>query len=172
LLNLSHRILVCEKSFVCYQKLINKCSTLYLRGWRLWPRRSCGFAYVTVLAGTSERLAGLRVLEETCRCCGIKWSCRIIIMEILHCGEGGEVKQLTRTSKKFPCVCDFLSLSLYSLVLYILHAHNVYIFICLILIVLNWYTCLIESIVPTLVWIKRAIEAPQLLIKKNLEKKF
>jgi len=43
------------------KKLITKCSTLYLRSWRLRPR-ACGFACVIVLARTSEGLAELTVL--------------------------------------------------------------------------------------------------------------
>jgi len=37
---------------------------------------------------------------------------RSFIVEILHSGEGGDVKQVVRTSKQFSRVCDYLSLSL------------------------------------------------------------
>jgi len=46
------------------KNLITKCSTLYLRSWRLLSRRACGFACV-VITRTSEGLAGPRVLEVT-----------------------------------------------------------------------------------------------------------
>ena len=35
-----------------------------------------------------------------------------IIVEILHIGEGGDVEQVSRTSKQTSRVCDFSSLSL------------------------------------------------------------
>ena len=52
-------------------QVITKCFNLYLEElWRLWPRRAFGFTCV-VLAGTSEGLAGPRVLEGArCKCCG------------------------------------------------------------------------------------------------------
>ena len=43
-----------------------------------------------------------------------------IIMEILHSGEGGDVEQVTRTSKQISRVCECLSLS-FSLVFYIFY---------------------------------------------------
>ena len=54
---------------------------LYLRSCkelqRLRPRRASKYACI-VPAGTSEGLAGSKVLEEAhCRCCGIEWSCGI-----------------------------------------------------------------------------------------------
>jgi len=45
------------------------------RSWRLRPWRTRGFVWCIVLAGTSERLVGPRVLEGArCRCCSIEWS--------------------------------------------------------------------------------------------------
>ena len=61
-----------------------------------------------------------------------------ILVEIFNCGENGDVEKVAQTSKQFFCVCDYLSLSLFTrLYLYILHAHIVRISICLILIMLN-----------------------------------
>ena len=57
-----------------------------------------------------------------------------ILVKILHCGEGGDVEQVTRISKQISCVCDCLSLSL-SLVFNILLVHIVLTYICLILLV-------------------------------------
>ena len=50
-----------------------------------------------------------------------------IIVGILHCGEGGDVEQVTRTLKQISRVCGYLSLPL-SLMFYILHALIVYIY--------------------------------------------
>jgi len=57
--------------FICGQEVLTKFSSLYLEElWRLRPRRACEFECV-ILAGTSEGVAGLRVLEGShCRCCG------------------------------------------------------------------------------------------------------
>ena len=44
---------------------------------------------------------------------------RLFLVEILHCGEGGDVEQVAQISKQFSLVCDFFSL--YSLVFNILH---------------------------------------------------
>jgi len=54
---------------------------------------------------------------------------RSIIVEILHCGEGGDVEKVARTLKQFSRVCDYSSLSQLTCV-YILHAYIVYIVIC------------------------------------------
>ena len=59
------------------KKLITKYSILYFRSWKLRPRWACGFPYVVVLAGTSEELAGSRVIEGTCIFCGTEWSYEI-----------------------------------------------------------------------------------------------
>ena len=59
-----------------------------------------------------------------------------ILVEILHSGEGGDVEQVARTSKYSPM------LAITHLCLYTLHAHIVHIITCLILLVLNKYTCL------------------------------
>jgi len=60
-----------------------------------------------------------------------------IIVELFHCSEGRDVEQVGRSLKQFSRVCD-CSFSLFiHLCLYILHAHIVHIFTCLILFVLN-----------------------------------
>ena len=51
-----------------------------------------------------------------------------IIVEILHSGEGGDVEQVTRTSKQISHVCDCLSFPLsfvfiYLTCFYCLHSH-------------------------------------------------
>ena len=80
------------------------------------PRRTCGFVLCFVLAGTSEGLTSLRVLEGAhCRCYGTELSCGIVIVEIFHSGEGGDVEQVARTSKQF-CMFAIAHLSLNSLV--------------------------------------------------------
>ena len=57
-----------------------------------------------------------------------------IIVEILHSGEGGDVKRVcSNLETNLPCLLLFISL----LLVYILHAYIVYIFICL------TYLCLI-----------------------------
>ena len=67
---------------------------------------------------------------------------RSIIVKILHCSEGGDVKQVARTSKQFSRVCDCSSLSTY-LCLYLTCLLSLCSsIICLILLVLNRYTCL------------------------------
>ena len=99
----------------------------------LWPRRACGFTCVD-LAGTSEGLAGPRVLEGAhCRCCGPSDLAGSFLMEILHCGEGGDVEQVARTSKQFSCVCDCSSLSTH--LLFITCSHYYYLYM------LDIYTC-------------------------------
>jgi len=57
------------------QEKITKCSTpLYWKFVEVRPRQASVLACV-VLAGTSERLEGPRVLEGArCRCCGTEWS--------------------------------------------------------------------------------------------------
>ena len=44
-----------------------------------------------------------------------------ILIKILHCGEGGDVEQVARSSKQFSRIFDCSSLT-HSLVFYILHA--------------------------------------------------
>ena len=64
---------------------------LVLRFVEVWPRQASVLTCV-VLAETSEGLAGPRVLEEAlCRCCSTELSCGIVIVEILHSVEGGDV---------------------------------------------------------------------------------
>ena len=56
---------------------------------------------------------------------------RSFLVKILYSGEGGDVEQVTQTSKQFSRVCDCSSLSHLTCV-YIFLALIVYIFICLI----------------------------------------
>ena len=51
---------------------------------------------VVGVAAPSEGFAGLIVLERTCILSDIAGLC---IMKILHCGEGGDVKQVARALK-------------------------------------------------------------------------
>ena len=77
------------------------------RSWRLRPRRACGFALCVVLVGTSERLTGPRFLRELV--VGVVAPSDLAglsLVEILHCGEGGDVEQVARTSKQFSRVCN------------------------------------------------------------------
>ena len=61
---------------------------------------------------------------------------RLIIVEIFHSVEGGDVEEVCSNLEIIlPCLRLLISLSL---VLYILHAYIVYLFICLI------YLCLID----------------------------
>ena len=121
------------REFVCDQEVITKFSSCT---WK--SCRGCDLG----------ELAGLRVLflREQVRDLQVQEFLREIVIgvaapsdlagsilvEILHCGEGGDVEQVTQTSKQISRVCVWLSLSFYSLVFYILHAFIVYIFICLI----------------------------------------
>jgi len=93
------------------------------------PRQASVLVCV-VLARTSEGLVRPRVLEGArCRCCGIEWSCRIDYSENLHSVEGGDVEQVSRTSKQLSHICDCSSFSLtcvlylaFSYCTYLLHA--------------------------------------------------
>ena len=61
---------------------------------------------------------------------------RLILVKILHCGEGGDVEQVAQTSKQFSRVCDCSTLS--HCVLY-LHAYIVsYLYM------LDIYLCFID----------------------------
>jgi len=65
----------------------------------LRPQRASGFAVCIVLAGTSEGLAGPRVLEGACcRCAVPSDGVGSIIVKIFYYGEGGDVEQVARTS--------------------------------------------------------------------------
>jgi len=55
----------------------------------------------------------------------------IFLVEILHCGLGGNVKQVARTSKQISSVCDYLSFS-FSLVFISCMLISFTSFICLI----------------------------------------
>jgi len=64
---------------------------------------------------------------------------RSFLVEILHCGEGGDVEQVVRNSKQIFCVCDCLSF--YQLTCaYILHAY----YICAHLLHAGYYLCTID----------------------------
>ena len=63
------------------KKLITKCSTLYLRSWRLRSRRASGFACAVVLTKTSEGLAGPRILIGVAAPTNLAGS---IIVKIIH----------------------------------------------------------------------------------------
>jgi len=106
-------------------ELLGSCCEEFLRELiiEVRPRRACGFTCV-VFARTSERLAGPRVLVWTrYRCCGTEWSCGIIIVEIFHSVEGGDVEQgCSNLETILPCLRLLISL----LCLYILHAYIVY----------------------------------------------
>ena len=75
------------------------------------PRQASVLACV-VLAGTSEGLA--RVLERArYKCCGTGWSWGIILVEILHSVEGGDVEQVCSNLETIlPCLRFLISLSL------------------------------------------------------------
>ena len=163
------------------REVITTCSTWYLKSCRgcglgelagsccieflrelvvgVRPQQASVLACV-VHAGTSKGHACPIVLEGArCWYCGTEWSCRIVIVKILHSSEGGDIEKCAQISKQFFRICNCSSLS--HLCLYILHAYIVYVFICLI------YLCLIDIfqiICSHLYSTKRAIVAPQLLI--------
>ena len=71
-----------------------------------------------VLAATSERLTGSRVLEGAL--VGIVAPsdlAKSILLKILHNGEGEDVEQVARIAKQFSRICDCLSFSLSNLCL-------------------------------------------------------
>ena len=59
----------------------------------------------------------------------------MIIVEIPHCGEGGDVEQVAQTSKQFSRVCDCSSLS---------HSPYLACLYCSYLYMLDIYLCLID----------------------------
>ena len=90
-----------------------------------------------VRAGSSEGLAGPRVLEELI--VGVATPSDLagsFIVKILHCSEGENVEQVARISKQFSRVCDCSSLSLstylylYLAYLYHLHLYMLDIYLC------------------------------------------
>ena len=113
------------------------------RSWRLWPQRAYWFACV-VFAGTSVGLAGSRVLEGVrCGCCAPSDPAGSFIVEILHCGEGRNVEQVAQTLKQFSFVLRLLISLLTHLCIYRACLLSLCSSItCLILLVLNRYTCL------------------------------
>ena len=67
---------------------------LYSRSLRLWPQRACGFACILFL---QEQVRDLRVQELLRKLIGIAVPSDLagsIVVKILHCGEGGDVKQV------------------------------------------------------------------------------
>ena len=124
----------------------------------LWSRKksplSCIWevAEVTALSELAGSIAGVVKPSDLARS---------ILVKFHHCDEGGDVEQVARTSEQFSYVCDCLSLSLYSLMFRYLACSkfsHLYMFD-----IVYW---------AYIIWIKRAIEAPLLLIKRNLEEKF
>ena len=107
-------------------------------GVEVRPRQASMLAYV-VLAGTSEGIAGPRVLRELV--VGVAAPSdltRSIIVEILHSGECGDVEQVLEprnNSPVFAIALLYLSLSL--ICVYILHVYIVYFFYMLDILVLN-----------------------------------
>ena len=83
-----------------------------------------------------------------------------ILVKILHSVEGGDVVQVCSNLETNLSCLRLLSLSL--TFVYILHAYIVYLFICLIYLVLNCY--MLGIVCSHLYSTKRAIVAPQLLI--------
>ena len=55
-----------------------------------------------------------RVLEGAlCKCCGIEWSCRILLVKILNSVEGGDIKQVCSSLEtNLPCLRLLISHSL------------------------------------------------------------
>ena len=107
--------------------MITKCSNIC--NWR--SCRGCGFGE---LAGSScvlflrEQIRDLRV-QEFLRELIVGVAApgdlvELILVEILHSGEGGEVEQVARTSKQFSRICDCSSLS-HLTCIYILRAYYV-----------------------------------------------
>ena len=99
--------------------------------WRVLQR--CGLgelvsSYCVVLVGTSKGLVGPRVLERArCRCCAIEWSCGIVIVEILHSVEGGDVEQVCSNLETIlPCLWLLISLSLVFIYLAYLYCSSLY----------------------------------------------
>ena len=118
--------------------------------------------------GNKWGLAGPRVLEGArCRCCGTEWSCSIVIVEILHSGEGGDVEQVCSNLETIlPCLRLLIALS--HLCLYIACTYCSYLLHAWYSLVLHLYECvcvyMLEFVCSHLYSTKRAIVAPQLLI--------
>ena len=76
--------------------------------------RQASMLVCVVLIGTREGLVSPRVLVWTrYRCCGTEWSCGIVIVEILHSIEGGDVEQgCSNLEIILPCLRLLISLSL------------------------------------------------------------
>ena len=124
-----------------------------------------------------ELIVGVAAPSDLARFCRIDYSV-----------EGGDMSKCARTSKQFSRICDCLSLSLmfYILHAYYICAHLLHVWYCLCSIdihawdcLISWmllflviFTCLILCMCSHSYWTKRAIEVPQLLIKRNLVEKF
>jgi len=100
-LHLSYKIFICDSGFVCDQGVDHQ--VFYFcnpKGWRLRPRRACGFACALFL---QEQVRDLLVQELLRKLIGVAVSSDLagsILVEIFHCGEGGNVEQVARTSKQ------------------------------------------------------------------------
>jgi len=78
---------------------------LWELGVEVRPRQASVLACV-VLVGTSDGLAGPRVLEGAhCRCCNTERSWGSILVEILHSVKGGDVEQVCSNLEiNLPCL--------------------------------------------------------------------
>ena len=88
------------------------------------PRRACGFAVLFL----QEQVRDLRI-QEFLRELIVGAAAHndlvgSILVKILHSDEGGDVEQVTRTSKQISRVCDCSSLSQLTCV-YILHTYYI-----------------------------------------------
>ena len=125
----SSRILVCES--ICWWSR---------EGFQFYIWRSCRGCGLGELASSRvlflrEQVRDLRIQESLRELVvGVAAPSDLagsFLVKMLHCGEGGNVEQVARTSKQIYRVCDCLSLSQLTC-FYIQHAHIVHIFICLI----------------------------------------
>ena len=134
--------------FVCDQEVITKFSSLY------WGR--VGGCSLGKLAGSccvlflQEQVSDLRV-QEFLKELVIGFAAPSdfagsIMVKILHSGEGGDVEQVTRTSKQFSRVCDCLFFSTHlcfiSCILLIVHISICWYDLCLIDICLGLFNIL------------------------------
>jgi len=52
----------------------------------------------------------------------------LVLVEIFHRGEDGNVEQVDQTSKQFSCVCNFLSLPLSLVFIYLTYLYCLYLY--------------------------------------------
>ena len=136
------------KVFVCNQEVITKFSSLY---WGVIEVAASASLRVRVYCscGKSEGLTGSRVLEGAhCRCCNTEWSCRIVLVKILHSVEGKDVEQACLNLEIiFPYLRLLISLSLTCV--YISCMLLLFISICLILCsidIYSWVVCVLTLV--------------------------